>query len=103
MRTRVQAVPRSVRLMDEVRRCLRLKHYSVRTELACTGWIRRFTLANGKRYAREIGATEVEHFLSGMAVDRKDSAGTQNRAFATLLFLYVVVAVGVAMLIVVEA
>jgi len=46
------AVPRPARLMDEVRRCLRLKHYSLRTEQAYTGWIRRFILANGKRHPR---------------------------------------------------
>ncbi|EQD55836.1 hypothetical protein B2A_05498, partial [mine drainage metagenome] len=36
------------RLLDEVRRRLRLKHYSLRTEQAYIGWIRRFILGNGK-------------------------------------------------------
>ena len=54
--------PRPARLMDEVCRWLRLKHYSLRTEQACTGWIRRFILANDKRHPR----VEVQRdFLSG--------------------------------------
>lgn len=62
------APPRPVRLMDEVRRCLRLKHYSLRTEQAYTGWIRRFILANDKRHLRDMGGSEVERFLSSLAV-----------------------------------
>jgi hypothetical protein len=45
--------------MDEVRRRIRLKHYSLRTEQAYVGWIRRFILANGKRHPRDLGATAV--------------------------------------------
>jgi len=37
------------RLRDEVRRVLRLKHYSLRTEQAYVAWIRRFVPASGKR------------------------------------------------------
>lgn len=76
------------RLIDEVRRRMRLKHYSLRTEQAYTGWIRRFILANGKRHPREMGAMEVEGFLSTLAVRGQVSASTQNQALSALLFLY---------------
>ncbi len=56
--------PRPGRLLDEVRRCLRLKHYSLRTEQAYIGWIRRFILANGKRHPRDMGRSEVERYGS---------------------------------------
>lgn len=83
------ARPRPVpRLMDEVRRTIRLKHYSLRTEQAYAGWIRRFILANGKRHPRELGAGEVEDFLSALATEGQVSAGTQNQALSALLFLY---------------
>lgn len=78
----------SPRLMDEVRRRIRLKHYSLRTEQAYTGWIRRFILANGKRHPRDLGAAEVEQFLSRLAVEGNVAASTQNQALAALLFLY---------------
>ena len=82
------AGPRPARLMDEVRRCLRLKHYSLRTEQAYVGWIRRFILANGKRHPREMGGPEVERFLSSLAVQGRVAASTQNQALSALLFLY---------------
>ena len=76
------------RLLDEVRRRLRLKHYSLRTEAIYVGWIRRFILANGKRHPRDMGAVEVEGFLSALAVRGKVAASTQNQALSALLFLY---------------
>lgn len=76
------------RLLDEVRRRLRLKHYSLRTETIYVGWIRRFILANGKRHPRDMGAVEVEGFLSGLAVRGGVAASTQNQALSALLFLY---------------
>ena len=79
---------RAPRLMDEVRRRIRLKRYSLRTEQAYTAWIRRFILANGKRHPRELGAAEVERFLSGLAVQGGVAASTQNQALSALLFLY---------------
>jgi integron integrase len=80
--------PSAPRLLDEVRRVLRLKHYSIRTEMVYVGWIRRFILANGKRHPRDMGGVEVEGFLSELAVQGKVAATTQNQALAALLFLY---------------
>jgi integron integrase len=74
--------------MDEVRRVLRLKHYSHATEKAYLGWIRRFILFHGKRHPREMGGAEVEEFLSALAVQGQVAASTQNQALAALLFLY---------------
>lgn len=67
---------------------LRLKHYSLRTEAVYLGWIRRFVLAHGRRHPRDMGAAEVEAFLSGLAVQGKVAASTQNQALSALLFLY---------------
>lgn len=76
------------RLLDQVRAKIRLRHYSLRTEEAYTGWVRRFVLFHGKRHPREMGAAEVEAFLTHLAVERHVSAATQNQAKAALLFLY---------------
>jgi len=67
---------------------LRLRHRSPRTEASYVGWIRRFILFNDKRHPREMGAAEIERFLTSLAVDRKVSASTQNQALAAVLFLY---------------
>jgi len=83
-----QGKPQPGRLMDEVRRCLRVKHYSLRTEQAYVGWIRRFILASGKRHPKDMGGPEVERFLSNLAVQGRVAASTQNQALSALLFLY---------------
>ncbi|WP_323539598.1 integron integrase [Xanthomonas campestris] len=76
------------KLLDQVRGRLRLRHYSLRTEQAYVGWIRRFILANGKRHPAQMGQAEVEAFLTDLATRGQVSAGTQNQALAALLFLY---------------
>ena len=51
-------------------------------------WVRRYVLFHGRRHPAEMGATELEQFLTHLAVERKVSAATQNQALAALLFLY---------------
>lgn len=65
-----------------------MRHYSLRTETSYVNWIRRFILFHGKRHPQELGAPEVEAFLSSLAIDRNVSANTQNQALAAVLFLY---------------
>lgn len=79
---------RPPKLLDQVRMRIRRLGLSIRTEEAYVGWIRRFVLATGKRHPREMGAREVESFLTGLAVHGKVSASTQNQALSALLFLY---------------
>ena len=76
------------RLLDVVRAKIRARHYSLRTEKAYVFWIRRFVRFNGMRHPRELGAPEVEAFLTYLAVTAKVSASTQNQALAGILFLY---------------
>lgn len=86
--TREGVEPRKPRLLEQVRRRLRAKHYSLRTEQAYVHWIRRFILATGKRHPSTMGALEVEAFLSHLANEGRVSASTQNQALSALLFLY---------------
>jgi integron integrase len=76
------------KLLDQVRGKIRLKHYSIRTEQAYVDWIKRFILHFGKRHPRELGAAEVEAFLTHLAVAGNVAASTQNQAKSALLFLY---------------
>jgi integron integrase len=84
----VAASSASPRLLTQVSERLRLKHYSIRTEQAYLGWIKRFILFHGKRHPREMGKGEVEAFLTALAVERDVAAATQGQALAALLFLY---------------
>ena len=76
------------KLLEQVAARTRLLHYSRRTEEAYVEWARRYILFHNKRHPREMGAAEIEAFLTHLAVDRQVSASTQNQAFAALLFLY---------------
>ena len=78
----------SPRLLDQVRGKIRLKHYSIRTEQAYLDWIKRFICHFGKRHPNEMGAREVEAFLTWLAVEGRVAASTQNQAKSALLFLY---------------
>lgn len=84
----VSTSPQPPRLLDQVRQRCRLRHYSLRTEQAYVGWIKRFILFHSKRHPRQMGAPEVEAFLSFLANKGQVSAATQNQALAALLFLY---------------
>jgi integron integrase len=76
------------KLLDRVRDRIRVLHYSIRTEAAYVDWIRRFILFHGKRHPQEMGALELEAFLTHLAVDRNVAASTQNQALSAILFLY---------------
>jgi integron integrase len=80
--------PSSPKLLDQVRGKIRLKHYSIRTEQAYVDWIKRFILHHGKKHPKELGAEEVEAFLTYLAVEGRVAASTQNQAKSALLFLY---------------
>jgi integron integrase len=75
-------------LLDQVRDCIRVRHYSIRTEQAYVDWIRRFILFHGKRHPAEMGAQEIAQFLTNLAVEHSVAAATQNLARSALLFLY---------------
>ena len=53
-------------LVEDVRRVLRTRHYSSRTETVYLGWIKRFILANRLRHPSEMGQREGEAFGSQM-------------------------------------
>jgi integron integrase len=76
------------RLLDQVRDRIRRLGMAKRTEEAYVGWIRRFIVANHRRHPREMGASEVEGFLTRLATECHVAASTQNQALAALLFLY---------------
>ncbi|MBI1196225.1 MAG: hypothetical protein GC138_10315 [Gammaproteobacteria bacterium] len=68
------------RLLDRVRERCRVKHFSIRTEKSYVDWIRRFILFHNKRHPAEMGASEVEAYLTHLAVVGQVSASTQNQA-----------------------
>ena len=92
-----QPVPRSriipnpkLKLLDQVREVLRLKHYSIHTERSYCDWARRYVRFHGMKSRADLknGEAKIEQFLSDLAVRGKVAASTQNQAFNALIFLY---------------
>lgn len=76
------------RLMDRMREELRSRHYSRRTEKVYCLWVRRFIFFHECRHPDDMGAAEINAFLTHLAVEAKVSASTQTQALSALLFLY---------------
>lgn len=85
-------VPRSLRLLDQVREVIRFKHYSAPTERAYLYWVRLYVRWHGRdgnmRHPKDMGPVEVRAFLTMLAVERKVATSTHNQALSALLFLY---------------
>ena len=82
----------SIRLLDQVRERIRYLHYSLSTEKTYLYWVRFYVRWHGRNgtmtHPRDMGAKQVEAFLTMLATERKVSASTHNQALSALLFLY---------------
>ncbi len=76
------------KLLDQLRDKIRTKHYSIRTEKSYLDWNRRFILFHNKKHPQDMGAAEVEQFLTHLAVKLRVASSTQNQALSAILFLY---------------
>jgi integron integrase len=75
------------KLLEQMRRAIRVRHYSLRTEQAYINWVRRF-FAFTRRHPRELSSGEINRFLTDLAVRGKVAASTQRQALSAILFLY---------------
>lgn len=75
-------------LLEVAREKMRTRHLAYRTEQTYLQWIRRYVAFHDRRHPRDLGAPEVEQFLTHLAVNGKVSASTQNQALQAVLFLY---------------
>ena len=79
---------RRLRLLEVVRRRMRERRYSQRTETAYVHWIRRYIIANGRRHPADLAEPDVARFLSTLALSDEVAPSTQNQALSALVFLY---------------
>lgn len=78
----------SQKLVVRMRRLIRARHYSPRTEQAYVAWVRRYVVFYGGRHPAHMGGAEVGQYLTSLATEGRVSAATQNQASSALLFLY---------------
>ena len=81
-------MPEARGLYQVSREKMRTRHLAYRTEQAYLYWIRRYVNFHNRKHPREMGSSNVEAFLTHLAVDEHVSASTQNQALQALLFLY---------------
>jgi site-specific recombinase XerD len=79
-------VAKSPKLLEQVRESIRTKHYSYRTEQTYVDWIKRFILFHGKRHPKEMGAEEVQEYITYLANERQVASSTQNQALSAITF-----------------
>ena len=78
----------SKRLLDQLRERIRYLHYSLKTEEAYLSWSRAYIRFHGVRHPKDMGAAEVEAFLTHLTNVRRVSVSTHKQALSALLFLY---------------
>lgn len=76
------------KLFDQIRDVMRRRHYAYKTEKSYILWIKQFIVYHNMKPPREMGASEVEDFLTHLAVNQKVAPSTQNQALSALIFLY---------------
>lgn len=76
--------------LAEVKRLIRLRHYSYSTERTYLHWITRFLAyaIDGGKQPADLASSDFKDFLSHLAMKQRVSASTQNQAFNAVLFLY---------------
>jgi integron integrase len=77
-----------LKLLDQVRQCIRLRQLSKKTEDAYVYWAREFILFHHKRHPSKMAEPEIRQFLSHLAIEKEVAPSTQNQAFNALIFLY---------------
>ncbi len=76
------------RFLDKLRASMRSRKLSYSTEKTYIHWIKSFVRYNKMRHPNQLGAREVDAYLTWLAVDRLVSPGTQAIALNSLIFLF---------------
>ena len=86
----MESQDQSPKLLDQVRRVMRLHHYSIHTERSYIDWIKRYVHFHRMSSRADLadGERKIEVFLTDLAMNSKVSPSTQNQAMNALVFLY---------------
>lgn len=74
--------------LSSLRDVMRVKRYSLQTEKSYLYWVKYFIMFNDKRHPKDLGSSDINHFLTFLAVNRGVSAATQNQALCAIVFMY---------------
>ncbi len=77
-----------LKLLAQLARALEARRYSPRTVVTYRSWVLRYVKFHGTRHPSELGADEVNLFLTHIATELGSGPSSQAQARAALLFLY---------------
>ncbi len=85
--------PQPPKLLEQVRNTLRQRNYAYATEKTYLDWIQRYIRFYKEkfgtfRHPKDMGAPEIEAFLTDLALEKNVAPGTQDQALNALIFLY---------------
>jgi len=63
--------PRPKKLLEELHEQLRTSHYALRTEKTYISWVRRYITFHNKRHPKNMGAKEINAFLTHLALEKR--------------------------------
>ncbi|MFC1495288.1 integron integrase [Thermodesulfobacteriota bacterium] len=75
-------------LIDKIRKELRYKHYSLKTEYTYIDWAVRFISFFKGASPEKLGAKDIKKYLDYLAVERQVASSTQNQALNAIVFMY---------------
>lgn len=75
-------------LLDRIRRRIRSRQMSRRTEETYVRWIERYLLFHGGRHPASLGRADLQRFVSHLANQAGLGAQSQNQAASSVVFLY---------------
>jgi integron integrase len=74
--------------LDKLKKEIRLKRYSYRTEQAYLGWVKRYLIFLNKNKISGNYEVKIVAFLNHLTENRNVAASTQNQALCSLIFFY---------------
>ena len=84
----IRETSQSLYPLDELRDCLRVRHYARSTEKAYLHWSREYLLYCSKGEHDEQADSSFRDYMTHLALVRKVASSTQNQAFNAVLFLF---------------
>lgn len=76
------------KLLTKVRKEIRRRNYSYKTEQAYVRWIVRYVKHQKFKHPKNMNENHVVAFLNWLATQRNVAASTQNQALCAIIFLY---------------
>jgi integron integrase len=85
---RTPLAEKPARFLDQLRVLMRQQQLAYPTEKTYLHWIRKFIRFHGRRHPKDMGAAEVDEFLSWLASHRQVAPATQAIALNALIYMY---------------